>query len=162
MGNTDHLFFGFDYDPDSKEPINFLENCFQYLSPFSAHRIEIWGEVFPTFEHAYQASRIKPGPEREAIKNAASPMDAWRESQKHKNDPGLMVTNFDKDAVLEELFRAKLAQHPDIAEILKESGDRELLKVYDTDYYWGTGADGSGQNKMGKLWMKLRDELKMI
>lgn len=60
---------------------------------------------------------------------------------------------------MEELFRTKLAQHPDIAEILRESGDRELLKVNDTDYYWGTGKDGFGENKMGKLWMKLRAEL---
>jgi hypothetical protein len=60
---------------------------------------------------------------------------------------------------MEQIFRAKVAQHPDIKEILLESEDRELLKEYPTDYYWGTGADGSGQNRMGKLWMKLRDEL---
>lgn len=86
-------------------------------------------------------------------------MDAWREGQKHKNDADLQVPDFDKDAVMEELFRAKIQQHPDIPIILKESGDRDLLKVYETDYYWGTGKDGSGQNKMGKLWMKLRAEL---
>lgn len=160
MANTDHLFFGLDYDPDSKEPINFLENRFMDLSPFSAHRIEIWGENFSTFEHAYQASRIKPGPERDAIKNAPCPMDAWREGQKHKNNEALLVPDHDKDAVAEELFRAKLAQHPDIKEVLLASGDRELQKVYDSDYYWGTGADGSGENRMGKIWMKLRDELK--
>ncbi len=141
------------------EPINFVESRWQYLSPFSAHRIAIWGEVFATVEHAYQAARILPGPEREAIKQTGSPMDAWREGQKYKHNPALADPNFDKDAVMEELFRAKLAQHADIAEILKESGDRELLKVYPTDYYWGTGADGSGENKMGKLWMKLRGEL---
>ncbi len=141
------------------EPINFIENRFHYLSPFSAHRIEIWGEVFPTVEHAYQASRIVPSPARELIKHAASPMDAWRERQKVKNDPAHQVANFDKDAVMEELFRAKLEQHPDIVEILKESGDRELLKVFVTDAYWGTGADGMGENRMGKIWMKLRAEL---
>ena len=142
-----------------KDPINFIETRFHYLSPFSAHRIEIWGEIFATVEHAYQASRIKPGLEREAVKNASSPMDAWREAQKYKNDPNLQIKDFDKDAVTEELFRAKMAQHADIIDILKESGDRELLKVWASDYYWGTGADGSGQNKMGKLWMKLRSEL---
>jgi len=61
--------------------------------------------------------------------------------------------------MMEQIFRAKVAQHPDIKAILLESEARELLKVYDTDYYWGTGADGSGQNRMGKLWMKLRAEL---
>ena len=142
------------------EPINFMENRFHYLSPFSAHPVKIWGETFATAEHAYQASRIQPGPERDAIKNAPSPLDAWREGQKYKNNPGLQAQNFDKDAVMEEIFRAKMAQHPDIAEILRESGDRELLKVIDTDYYWGTGKDGSGKNQMGKIWMKLRDELR--
>jgi ribA/ribD-fused uncharacterized protein len=119
------------------EPINFVETRFHYLSPFSAHRIEIWGEVFATVEHAYQASRIKAGPERDAIKNAPSPLDAWREGQKYKNSPDLTVPDFDKYAIMEELFRAKMAQHPDIVDILKESGDAELLKVYATDYYWG-------------------------
>jgi hypothetical protein len=141
------------------DSINFVENRFHYLSPFSAHRIEIWGEVFATVEHAYQASRIKPGPERDAIINAPSPLDAWREGQKYKNNPDLQIPNFDKLAVMEELFRAKLSQHPDMIEILKESGDRELLKVYATDYFWGTGADGSGENMMGKIWMKLRKEI---
>ena len=141
------------------EPINFIETRFMYLSPFSAHPVNIWGEVFATAEHAYQASRIKAGVERDAIKNARSPLDAWREGQKYKNNPELQIPNFDKDVVMEKIFRAKMAQHPDITEILKESGTRELLKVYETDYYWGTGKDGSGENRMGKLWMKLRSEL---
>lgn len=160
MSTTENLFFGHGYDRKSKEPINFLENRFMDLSPFSAHQIEIWGEVFPTFEHAYQASRIKPGLERDAIKNARSPMDAWREGQKYKDESRLKVEGFDKNAVVEELFRTKLAQHPDIPEILKESGERELLKVYGADSYWGTGEDGLGENRMGKLWMKLRGELR--
>ncbi len=141
------------------EPINFIENQFHYLSPFSAHQIEIWGEVFATAEHAYQASRILPGPERDSIKSASSPKDAWREGQKYKDSPTHAVPNFDKYATMEQIFRAKLAQHTDIVDILKESGDRELLKVWDTDYYWRTGKDGSGQNQMGKIWMKLRSEL---
>jgi N-glycosidase YbiA len=159
MPNERNLYFGVAYDKENTEPINFVENRFHDLSPFSAHRIEIWGEVFATFEHAYQAARIKKGPEHDAIKNAKSPLDAWREGQKYKNREDLLVENYDKDAVVEELFRAKLAQHEDVRDVLKETGNRELLKIYPTDYYWGTGADGSGENKMGKLWMKIRDEL---
>jgi ribA/ribD-fused uncharacterized protein len=141
------------------EPINFIESRWSYLSPFSAHRIDVRGETFATVEHAYQASRILPGPERDATKNAPSPMDAWREGQRHKNNRDLQVPGFDKYSVMEELFRAKLAQHADIVDILRESGERELHKVWATDSYWGTGADGSGENQMGKLWMKLRGEL---
>ena len=60
---------------------------------------------------------------------------------------------------MEQIFRAKLVQHPDVREVLLETGEAELLKVYDTDYYWGTGAEGRGENQMGKLWMKLRAQL---
>lgn len=102
---------------------------------------------------------MKPSAERDAIKQAPSPMDAWREGQKCKQRPDLLVEGYDKEAVMEELFRVKMQQHSDIVDILKESGDRELLKVFDTDYFWGTGKDGSGENRMGKLWMKLRAEL---
>jgi hypothetical protein len=160
MTNTDHLFFGVDYDPKSKEPINFIETRFFDLSPFSAHEIEIEGVLFKTVEHAYQALRIKSGPERESIKNQRSPMDAWREAQKYKNNPDLSIPGHDKYILMENLFRAKLTQHEDVRRVLLETGSRELLKVYDTDYYWGTGVDGTGENQMGKLWMKLRDELR--
>lgn len=159
MSNTDHLFFGLDYNPDSNEPINFIETRFMDLSAFSAHEIEVDGEIFKTVEHGYHSLRIKPGKERESIKATRSAMDAWREGQKYKNNPDLRVDGYDKYAIMEKLCRAKLAQHKDVKDVLLATKNRELLKVYDSDYYWGTGVDGSGENKMGKLWMKLRDEL---
>lgn len=140
-------------------PIYFIEDEFWCLSPYSAHQVTIWGETFATAEHAYQCSRIKPGPERDAIKNAPSPDDARIEGQKWKNEERVMVPNFDKLATMEEIFRAKLAQHPAVASALKKSGDRELVKNVATDFYWGIG-DGTGENQMGELWMKLREEVK--
>ena len=142
-----------------ESPINIVESLFAYLSPFSAHQVHVWGETFATVEHAYQSARLVPGSEREEVKNAPSPLAAWKLGVKYKRDPNVRNPVFDKDAVMEELCRAKLAQHSDIAEILKESGQRGLLKIYHSDYYWGTGADGSGENQLGKLWMKLRSEL---
>lgn len=139
------------------ESINFVENRWHYLSPFSAHEVELDGVVYKTAEHAYQALRMKSEVQPK-IKEATSPLEAWRRAQECKKF-GELDETVDKDELMEKIFRAKLAQHPDIREILRESGDRELLKVYDTDYYWGTGADGSGENKMGKLWMKLRKEI---
>lgn len=140
------------------EPINFVEERWHYLSPFSAHEVAIDGIVYKTAEHAYQALRMIPEV-REQITQATSPLAAWRVAQTLKEE-GKLAPDHDKDTLMEQVFRAKLAQHPDIREILLESGDRELLKVYPTDNYWGTGADGTGENRMGKLWMKLRDELR--
>lgn len=158
MANTDHLFFGVDYDPNSKEPINFVETRFHDLSAFSAHEVEIEGVVYKTAEHAYQALRVVPEA-RGSVVTARSPMDAWREGQKCKAQK-LLLPSYDKYVIMESVTRAKLAQHQDVKNVLLATGDRDLLKVYDTDYDWGTGADGSGQNNMGKLWMRLREELK--
>jgi len=138
--------------------INFVESRWQYLSPFSAHEVEIDDVVYKTAEHAYQSLRMLPDA-RQKIMNTTSPMDAWREAQLAKERKEV-DDDCDKDELMELIFRAKLIQHQDIKDILLESDDSPLLKVYPTDYYWGTGADGSGENKMGKLWMRLRDELK--
>jgi ribA/ribD-fused uncharacterized protein len=63
-----------------------------------------------------------------------------------------------KVALVEEILRAKLAQHPEARDALRESGHEDIVEDSPTDYFWGAGADGSGQNVLGKLWMKLRDE----
>lgn len=140
-------------------PIYFIEEIWTYLSPFSAHQIEIWGERFATVEHAYQSAKFAPGPIRDEIKNAKSAYACLQLNHRYKKDKSVLNPSFDKDKVMEELFRAKLAQHPDVLEVLKLTGNRGLSKNVESDDYWGVGHDGSGQNKMGKLLMKLRSEL---
>lgn len=144
---------------EDDRPINFIETIWHYLSPFSANQIDIWGESFATVEHAYHWARYLPGPERDAVKSAKSPVECLHLSHLYKKEPGVLKSDFDKDAIMEELFRAKLHQHPHVADVLKLSGTRCLLKEISTDSYWGVGADGGGENKMGKLWMKIRSEL---
>ena len=155
----DNFFLGFDFDRESDAPISFLDTRLNDLSPFSAHEVEIGGEIFKTAEHAYHALRIKPGPEQEQIKNATSPLEAWTICQKYKNTD-LLIDDFDKLALMEKIFRAKLTQHESVREVLLLTKDRELIKQHDQDKFWGQQADGSGENQMGKLWMKLREELK--
>lgn len=140
-----------------QEVINILEGEFECLSAFSEHRVEIDGVIYKSAEHAYQALRVIPNA-REKIIDAPTPEDAWQEGQLCK-DRGELLAEYDKDALMEKIFRAKLEQHIDVQNDLIRTGSRELLKVHDSDYYWGTGKDGTGQNNMGKLWMKLRSKL---
>lgn len=153
----DNFFLGVDFDQASVEPINFLETRLNDLSPFSAHEVEIEGVVYKTAEHAYHSLRVAPEL-KQKVMAATSPMNAWRVAQECK-ESGRILDSYNKDKLMEIIFRAKLEQHQDIKRVLKLTQGRELLKVFGSDYYWGTGADGSGQNKMGKLWMKLRAEL---
>jgi len=63
-----------------------------------------------------------------------------------------------KVTVLEEILRAKVAQHPEAQEALRKSGNEDIIEDSPDDYFWGEGADGSGENILGKLWMKIRSE----
>jgi N-glycosidase YbiA len=139
-------------------PIKFYTPKFYVFNNFSAHAIEFRGKLYPTCEHAYQAAKCTDPQGQEAIRNARSPLEAKRlanEMYKAARDPDW---GNKKVAVVEEILRAKLAQHPEAQEALRESGDEDIVEDSPTDYFWGIGADGSGQNVLGKLWMKLRDE----
>ena len=50
-------------------------------------------------------------------------------------------------------------QHPEAAKMLKATGDVVLIKSCPICYKCGFG-EGSGENRMGKILMKIRDELK--
>lgn len=143
------------------QPVNIIEEPWHYLSPFSAHEIEIWGETFKTHEHAYQSKRFKFGPERDKVKNAKSPLQAWLLAQEYKKNKDIFIdySREELEKITEELFRAKAEQHEEIREILKRLKSRGILKIFGTDPNWGTGRDGSGKNFMGKLWMQISEEM---
>ena len=61
---------------------------------------------------------------------------------------------------MEDIVRAKLSQHPYIQKKLLESGEREIIEASPEDAFWGWGPNKDGENQMGKIWMKLREELK--
>ena len=138
--------------------IRFYTPEFYVFNNFSAHAIEFRGKLYPTCEHAYQAAKCTDPEGQEAIRNARSPLEAKRlanETYKAARDPDW---GDKKVAVVDEILRAKLAQHPEAQEALRASGDEEIVEDSPTDHFWGAGADGSGQNILGKLWMKIRDE----
>jgi N-glycosidase YbiA len=139
-------------------PITFYTPRFYVFNNFSAHAIEFRGRLYPTGEHAYQATKCTDPRAQEAIRQARSPLEAKQlanETYRAARDPDW---GNKKVAVVEEILRAKLAQHEEAREALRKSGHEDIVEDSPTDYFWGAGADGSGQNVLGKLWMKLRAE----
>ena len=129
-----------------------------FFSAFSAHTVEYKGVLYKTAEHAYHCQRYTDPKIAEEIQNAPSVEKAWEISQKYKSQ---QLPDFDarKIGIMEEIFRAKLLQHKDVKQKLIRSGNTRIIKKHPLDYFWGTGADNSGRNEMGRLWMKLRAEL---
>lgn len=135
-----------------------FETFEKYFAPFSGHMLEFQGYLYPTVEHAYHAQRYEDPAIIEEVLAARSAYLAWEVSQQHKQ---MQILDWDdrKLEVMEELFRAKLEQHADVHEALVASGEQTIVK-HQADRFWGDGLDGLGRNEMGKLWMKLREELR--
>jgi len=137
-------------------PLGFYEGPLAPLSNFSSHEVRWKGEVYKTAEHAYQVEKYLASQMKEKIKHATSAFQAREFGQaKEGKDPDW---NDKKVSVMKEIMRAKLLQHEDVRDALQRTNNAPILKNHPLDYYWGTGADGSGKNVMGKLWEELREE----
>lgn len=145
----------------SGEFIGFYNREFFCLDNFSSFGFEYDGVYYQTVEHAYQSLRFKgsaPDVERQIIQCYSA-----YEAQKiaHEN-VDKQVQNWDeiKVSVMENLLRAKLAQHPYVKKKLSETENYLICEDSPKDSFWGIGYNRDGQNQLGKLWMKLRDEIR--
>jgi hypothetical protein len=50
-------------------------------------------------------------------------------------------------------------QRPVLRQRLLDTGNRQLVEHTKHDSYWGDGGDGTGQNHLGKILMRVRQEL---
>lgn len=144
-----------------------LEKFYIYFSPYTAHALEIDGVVFSTVEHAYQCQRYTDPKIIEEIRNAHSPVLAWEISSKHKH---VQIPQFKSEEykleIMKKLMRIKAGQHKDVRQALIDSGDLKIIKHIVTyppgDGFWDDGEDGTGLNHMGRMWMEIREELKVL
>ena len=54
---------------------------------------------------------------------------------------------------------AKFTSHAELRNALLDTGDQEIVENAPTDYFWGCGQLGGGQNMLGKLLMETRSTL---
>ncbi|MFZ1248927.1 MAG: NADAR family protein [Candidatus Saccharimonadales bacterium] len=139
----------------------FFTHAYDPLSNWSAHAVELWGQVFPTVEHGFQWRKFQAHEPAiaSAIMRAPSP---WAVLQiKKTQGDGKMPPDWHQRRVdvMEQLLRAKAAQNEDVRECLRKTGARRIVENSPVDSFWGCGPSGDGENMMGELWMKIRKEL---
>lgn len=133
--------------------------CF---SNFSLHPIQLEGTFWSTVEHFYQAQKFV-GTENEGliitIQNAKTPMEAATigrdRTLKLRCDWEQVKTK-----VMWQGVMRKFLTHTDIQKILLDTGDELIVEDSPVDYYWGCGRDKTGQNQLGKILMKVRQEIR--
>ncbi len=141
--------------------IGFYPREFYIFDNFSSFQVDYKGRRWPTSEHAYQASHFfETAPELvEAIFEARSAHDAYKIA---KANADKAPKNWEevKVGVMYEICKLKLAQNPYVLEKLSLSGDLDIIEDSPKDDFWGWGPKRNGRNELGKIWMKLRDELR--
>lgn len=130
-----------------------------FLSNLAFCEIAFEGEGFRSSEHAYQYGKPKDPMTKEWIRRAPFPRLAAIAGH------GLffydIVENWNQIKVSRMLsvLRAKFHQHPDLGKQLVATGAAFLVEGSKTDPFWGEGKTGKGANALGKLLMRVRDEL---
>lgn len=148
---------------DTATRVCFYEQDFYVLSNFSAFAIRLPnGLMFPTSEHAYHWMKFRGAPSiQDMIYNAPSAHEAFKIAERCKAFRDEYWDSM-KDSVMLDTLRLKVQQHAYVHSKLLATGNRELVENSWRDDYWGWGPNKNGQNMLGKLWMKLRDELRGV
>jgi ribA/ribD-fused uncharacterized protein len=144
-----------------KAPHGWLGN----MAPFP-----LWhgGKRWRTSEALFQAMRFDDEAIEEEIREKKSPMAAKFVAKREKAKM-TVVPQSDRDLdQIEHVLWLKLEQHPELKERLLETGDRPIIedctrRQHGSGLFWGAAwKDGRwvGENRLGKLWMKLRAELR--
>ncbi len=122
-----------------------------------------------TSEALFQALRFaEDDPVRTEIRGSLSPMGAKMIAKKHRAKMVVEPQSEVDLANMSAILAIKLAQHPSLARMLKETGDALLVedcskRPRGSGLFWGAALqqDGSwkGENHLGKLWMSRRERL---
>ena len=136
--------------------INRFDGKYFFLSNFSPSPFRIDYVLFPTMEHYFQANKADNQNDYWHIAYAPTPGEAKRLGRKIQLRPDWEKI---KDNVMLTGLRKKFAD-PELRSLLLSTGDEELIEGnYWGDTYWGV-CNGVGQNKLGKLLMQVREEIK--
>jgi ribA/ribD-fused uncharacterized protein len=130
--------------------------CFSNFAPYG---FLLDGKWWPTSEHYFQAQKFAGTPYEERIRKARSPKIAARMGRRRKH-PLRADWERVKDEIMRRAVMRKFETHADIREILFSTGETPIVENAPKDYYWGCGADGTGENRLGAILMDVRDTLR--
>lgn len=130
---------------------------YAFLSNMYAADFEWDGRIYHSSEAAFQSAKSLDPAERDRFSsmNGVTAKRAGRQVRLRGDWESV------KDDVMEEVVRAKFLQNPELAKLLIETEDLELVegnRWHDT--YWGVDLmTGKGENHLGIILMKIRAEL---
>lgn len=153
-----------------KSQINSFKGEYAFLSNFYDCEVLVDGIRYPSVEHAFQAGKTLDMSIRKSFSCAPTPKDAKKCGRQIA-----LREDWDKvkDERMLECLRAKFSvkrgtmrntgikyEIRELRDKLLDTKDSELIEGNNHgDKYWGQ-VKGEGQNKLGKLLMQVREEIR--
>jgi ribA/ribD-fused uncharacterized protein len=135
------------------------------LSNLFARPVVVGGIRYRSAEHAYKAAQARRLQVRAWLRNAPTAelvANAGEKLPKHETVKGWTGKRVE---VMRRILKAKFLQHEDLRRLLLETGECRLVEWApednDINRFWSeVRGSGVGQNRLGKLLMDLRRELR--
>ena len=130
----------------------------ELLSSVSEHDFFLDGAQWPTAEHYYQAMKFIDRDYQTRIRQCASVKQAQKLGRtwlKRKRSDFIKL----RTRLMTRAMYTKCKTYPKIAKKLLDTGASDLVENSFTDYYWGCGRDGRGDNQFGKVLTRVRSKL---
>ena len=131
------------------------------FSNFARFGVAFDGEWWPTVEHYFQAQKFHDADYRARIRRAGKPKDAKTLGRTRKI-PLRADWEDVKDDIMYRAVRRKFETHEGPRRLLLDTGEETLVENAPMDAYWGCGPDGNGLNKLGRILMRVRAELRAV
>lgn len=137
---------------------DFHEEQYCFLSNFYEASVEYRGLVYGSNEAAFQAQKCMTEEEKVQF-TEYGPGKSKGIGRRVQLRPDWEEV---KAGIMEEIVRAKFNQHPELAVKLLATGDKVLVEGNRWgDTCWGVDIrTGQGENHLGRILMKVREELK--
>jgi N-glycosidase YbiA len=146
------------------------------FSNFFPKGVDYQNNSFKTAEHAFQATKFaytaqdpqlnqKVQDVFNKILNADTPKQA---SEIAQNNQTLVRGDWHqkgasgftkKEEVMLAIVKDKFTRHPNLREKLLKTGSVKIVEDSPKDSFWGRGADHKGENKLGRILMKIRSDM---
>ena len=158
------------HDPDKRtllrsekfvdpEQIDDLSGEYDFLSPVFECKVVYKEHCFPSFQHAFEASKI--------TSKSDTPLIQQIIDTKHIRDVKRLIKHLDlnewKDqsvSIAEDIMRDKFLRNRMIRTKLMQTKRRTIIYRNDFgDLIWGMSNDFKGQNRLGKVMEKVRLEI---
>ena len=133
---------------------------YKEFSTYYPVKIMMDDKIWPSAEHYFQAMKYSNNPAyQEEIRKSKTPAAAkklGKSAEKSMREDW----NTYRETVMMNVNREKFGDaHPELKQLLINTGDSILLNASPQDNFWGIGRKREGRNKLGKILMEIRGDL---